>query len=518
MSIQPSSSPAHAGPVNVGPSVSTSAPAVDEEGVAPSRRMELWLGVIVVLSLGTSIVGIAFVYGFNTTNLLTPQNIVPAVRATIADSLMLLGTYFSRRFLTRPQKTRWHKQWGAFWLLVALGATCFSWICNVLAVNEVGTVITVALLNKSGLGWLDVNLVNQIIAALPIVAVLIYAFVPRHPKHVQRVVDTRTPEQIREDWEREQALLQVDIQRQQLLAAQRGQGVGSIIAAARAGLFAGLGRDEAEQRTERQMADQMRVLLVKHGYKSDDQAHKMKDREVRLLAEALGLWDVASNTPTAKALGPTYAEHLAELRKEAVRRGWLTPEQIAEERDLFPPDITLRYDGIEAELSQAREEEARQAALEAEAERQRREEEARASAEVGSPGPASFPPAAPGTDTQDRPSPQASAPLATRRDGFTPQELADRLGKSRGTILGWMQLGAAGPLKIFPEEVYLDERGHRRIMPAVYLRLSRVLESQQHKGVGTRRVSRVSDPSMPAVTAETPGAEQQNGKHPETNE
>ena len=71
--------------------------------VGPSRFMEIGLSGLVAALLGVSIIGIAYVYGFNLTtgNLLDNSN--AAVRAVGVDGGFFLGLYFSRRHWTREK-------------------------------------------------------------------------------------------------------------------------------------------------------------------------------------------------------------------------------------------------------------------------------------------------------------------------------------------------------------------------------------------------------------------------------
>lgn len=342
-----------------GASAGSAPGAVLDDEVAPSRAMEGYLIGLVIASLAISISGLAFVYGFHLNDPLSFSNLSPTIRALIVDSSMACGSYFGRKFLMYRRKHFYHWFWALFWLVVTVGGASFSWFSNDLAVSAQGTIVTQALLQKAGWGMLDAATVNKVIAFLPIAAILVYLVAPRRIKGRVQPQEERTPEEILEDGKRELATLHVDLERRRMLAQQRGEGIGATLAAARLGLFSGLGRDQAALQTERQMADQMRVFLARHNYLTTDQARKKGDREVRLLAEAEGLWDPLTNQPTARALGPTKAEHLAALRKEAIRRGWLSPDQIEEEREMIPPDIAARYEGIEARLMQAEQEEAR---------------------------------------------------------------------------------------------------------------------------------------------------------------
>jgi hypothetical protein len=165
----------------------------EADDVAPSRAMEYWLLAIMVLSLAVSISGLAFVYGFDLAHPFAPSNISPAVRGVIVDSIMFLGVYFTRRFLMHRGKQPSHWFWGVVWLGVAVVATGFSWFSNTLAVTAIGTIVTQHLLEKAGFAGWDAAEVNQIIAALPIVAVLLYGIVPRRVASAPTIIDTRTP-------------------------------------------------------------------------------------------------------------------------------------------------------------------------------------------------------------------------------------------------------------------------------------------------------------------------------------
>jgi hypothetical protein len=124
----------------------------------------------------------------------------------------------------------------------------------------------------------------------------------------------------------------------------------------------------------KQVLEQMRTLLVAFGWKTVEQARKLKLEEAQLLLVALGLWDVAAGKPTEAV------ETWKLLRAEAQARGWLTVEQIGQEASMSAAQIQARYMQLGAQLEQARRQE----------EQQRLEVEAAAQVEVlaAQPGPA----------------------------------------------------------------------------------------------------------------------------------
>jgi hypothetical protein len=484
--------------------------SVTEEDIAPSRAMEYWLFGIMAASLAVSISGLAFVYGFDLNHFFSPTNISPGVRGVIVDSIMFLGVYFTRRFLMHRPKRAWHWFWGVVWLLVAVLATGFSWFSNTLAVNELGTTVTQQLLNKAGFeGW-DAAEVNQVIAALPIVAVLLYGIVPRRMKTAPRMVDTRTPEQILQEAQQDAARIQAARIVRQARATEVGESIGEGVSAVTRGLNTALGRDpqaaHAAKAAREDALRQMRVLLLRHGWvESLDKAMKMKPEQVQLLAETKQLWNMETNQPMPWALLPTKAEKRDELRKLAMAHQWLTAKDVAQEDEMGYAELEARYVELEQRAESVRAEEA---ARQAEAQ-------------------LLMVPAAPHQEPVNDPLSSHLPPLlvqigggdstqgATKQDGFTPEELAKRLGKSRGTIINWMKDEAKPPFKIYAEEIFLTERGYQRITADAFLRLSRALEEE---GAFTRGDSAprkaVSKAAMNGKHEEGPLANTEGTPHP----
>jgi hypothetical protein len=437
------SAPVSGGKVIALPSINPA--AKEEDDIAPSRAMEYWLFGIMTASLAVSISGLAFVYGFDLAHPFSPSNISPGVRGIIVDSVMFLGVYFTRRFLMHQGKQTWHWFWGSIWLLVAVLATGFSWFSNTLAVNALGTVVTQGLLNKAGFGDWDAAGVNQVIAALPIVAVLLYAIVPRRMKAAPRVVDTRTPEEILHEAQQEAARIQAGRMLRQARAEEVGEGLGDGISALTRGVNTALGRDpraaHAAKVAREEALRQMRVLLLRHGWvESLDKAMKMKPEQIRLLAETKKLWDPATNQPASWALLPTESEKRADLRKLALAHQWLTAEEVAQEDEMGYAALQARY-----------------AELELRAEEARRQEEAQRLIQPADPDRE-----APDTSPQMNPAPLAAAASApapvdgeAKRDGFTPAELGKRPGGERSGGGGDTRPEAA-PEGSDPDEDYED--------------------------------------------------------------
>lgn len=462
--IPPSAAAPTPAPLTLAPAARAVTPE-SEEDIAPSQAMEYWLFAIMAASLAVSISGLAFVYGFDLAQPFSPTNISPGVRGVIVDSIMFLGVYFTRRFLMYRRKQRWHWFWGIVWLLVAVLATSFSWFSNDLAVNALGTIVTQALLNKAGFGFWSATDVNKVIAALPIVAILLYGIVPRRMKAAKNVVDTCTPEEILREAERDAARIQAARIRRKAQAEEVGEGLGEGISALTRGVNLALGRDptvrQATRKAEEEALHQMRVLLLRHGWvETLDKATRLKPEQVRLLAESKQLWDAATHQPQPWALLPTKAEQREDLRKLALAHHWLIPEEVAEEDEMGYAALEARY----ADL-----------ALRAEALQEREQDHPPVlPAEPAQPAPGAAVPLQGAPLVVGSADPTAPGTEEAERDGFTPKELGKHLGKSRTTILNWMDAEDADPLKIYDSEVFRDKRGIR-IAPSAFLRLSRVL-------------------------------------------
>jgi hypothetical protein len=114
----------------------SSRPQVSEDDVGPSRVMEIGLHGLVTGLLIVSIIGIAYVYGFNLETGSLLDNISAAVRALGVDGGFFLGLYFSRRLWMR-RKRGWGDGikttlLGFIWFLVALLMASLSWFSNTL--------------------------------------------------------------------------------------------------------------------------------------------------------------------------------------------------------------------------------------------------------------------------------------------------------------------------------------------------------------------------------------------------
>lgn len=98
--------------------------------------MEIGLHGLVTGLLIVSIIGIAYVYGFNLETGSLLDNISAAVRALGVDGGFFLGLYFSRRLWMR-RKRGWGDGikttlFGFIWFLVALLMASLSWFSNTL--------------------------------------------------------------------------------------------------------------------------------------------------------------------------------------------------------------------------------------------------------------------------------------------------------------------------------------------------------------------------------------------------
>lgn len=295
-------------------------PQVSEDDVGPSRVMEIGLHGLVTGLLIVSIIGIAYVYGFNLDTGSLLDNISAAVRALGVDGGFFLGLYFSRRLWMR-RKRGWGdgiktSLFGLIWFLVALLMASLSWFSNTLFVTNYQTIITADLLSKAGFTSVSPQLVNKAIGAIPLVIVLLYSIVPRR---MQEREDTRTPEEIEEEALREAARIRA----QNMVAAARAEGAGQRIRTVLGGLVGeALNLDERAQRDER--LKQMRIALETAGYSSDD----LSDEQVEIQVVARGLWDQAAN----KAI-----KVRAEKRSGAFRATTDLTAPLAQETDAATP-------------------------------------------------------------------------------------------------------------------------------------------------------------------------------------
>lgn len=338
-------------PANIMPMPGTSAasapasPVADsvpeKGGVGPSRLMEIGLHILVGGLLVVSIIGIAYVYGFNLNgNLL--DNVSAAVRALGVDGGFFLGLYFSRRHWTR-KKEGWGDSLRAIlagipWFVVAIIMAGVSWLSNTLFVNGSTTIITQDALNKAGITIINAQQANWMVGGIPLLIILLYSIVP---SRVEVRVDTRAPEEIEEEARREAARIRA----QNMVAAARAEGMGQRLRTVAGGLVGqALNLDERASRAERQK--QMRIALESAGFKTD----KLSDEQVEVQAVARGVWDAAKDTAIKD-------ERREAIRRWALARGWLTEASIAQEARLSPTAVAARYTHLEEqwreELEQA---------------------------------------------------------------------------------------------------------------------------------------------------------------------
>lgn len=253
------------------------------EGVGPSRVMEIALHVLVFGLLGVSIIGIAFVYGFNLQTGSFLDNLSAAIRALGVDGGFFLGLYFSRRLWMRKKYGWWDglktTLFGGIWFGVALLMAALSWFSNTLFVTSFQTIITQGLLNRAGFSAIPPEFVNKAIGAIPLVIVLLYSIVPRQ---TQVQIETRTPEEIEREARQEAARIRA----QNLVAAARAEGAGQRLRQVVGGVVGqALNLEERSKRDER--LKQMRIALETAGYP----AVGMSDERVEIQVVARGLWD-----------------------------------------------------------------------------------------------------------------------------------------------------------------------------------------------------------------------------------
>ena len=254
-----------------------------DEGVGPSRVMEIALHVLVFGLLGVSIIGIAFVYGFNVQTSSFLDNLSAGVRALGVDGGFFLGLYFSRRLWMRKKHGWWDglktNAFGLIWFIVALLMASLSWFSNTLFVASFQTIITQDLLGKAGFDGIPPQVVNKAIGAIPLVIVLLYSIVPRQ---TQVRIETRTPEEIEQEAKQEAARIRA----QNLVAAAKAEGAGQRLRTVVGGLVGeALNLEERGKRDERRK--QMRIALETAGHATAD----MSDEEVEIQAVSRGVWD-----------------------------------------------------------------------------------------------------------------------------------------------------------------------------------------------------------------------------------
>ena len=267
-------------------------PTTALDDVGPSPIVERVVHGVVWALLGVSIVGIAFIFGFDPGNWLSVDNASAAIRALGVDLTFYGGLYFARKFWNHQRRTFGDFLWGCFWFFFAFCAACLSWFANSLFIAR-QHLVTQDLLNSAGFSWVTAHLVNQVVGAIPIAIILLYSFVPR-----QQVTDRRTPEQIAEDAKRELALLQaksaVEAQRASLAGSRMRGVVGGFVNQAlnleERQRQASLDEQKREERQERrEKRERLRGLANIHGL--DPYADDLEEQ-----LTAMGVW----NQPPAK--------------------------------------------------------------------------------------------------------------------------------------------------------------------------------------------------------------------------
>lgn len=430
-------------PANEKMSASTAAKSsavVDEVG--PSRTMEIGLHGLVSGLLIVSIIGIAYVYGFNLETGSLLDNISAAVRALGVDGGFFLGLYFSRRLWMRKKHGWWDgvktTVFGLIWFSVALLMASLSWFSNTLFVANYQTIITEDLLSRAGFTSISPQLVNKAIGAIPLVIVLLYSIVPRQSK---TVLDARTPEEIEEEALREAARIRA----QNMVAAARAEGAGQRIRTVLGGLAKeALNLDQRQQHEE--LLKQMRIALETAGYATDD----LNDEQVEIQAVARGVWDQAANKPIKSAASSD--DQAGETPGLTVRR------QPIPRREVFSVDA---LDHEEMEVWQP--------------------------VERAWGKPQALPEHASYTESPARSNGHEVA--------ITFAELADALHVAHGTIAYWARPDFSGPTKIHEHEIITGPDGVKRVGPEVMLRLLRT-----HTKAGQPKANGMLH-SLPAGTA-----------------
>ena len=421
-------------------------PALSEDDVGPSRVMEIGLHGLVTGLLIVSIIGIAYVYGFNLDTGSLLDNISAAVRALGVDGGFFLGLYFSRRLWMR-RKRGWGDGikttlFGLIWFLVALLMASLSWFSNTLFVTNYQTIITQDLLSRAGFTSISPQLVNKAIGAIPLVIVLLYSIVPRR---MQTQVDTRTAEEIEAEALREAARIRA----QNMVAAARAEGAGQRIRTVLGGLVTeAFNLEERQQRDER--LKQMRIALETAGHESSD----LSDEQVEIQAVSRGVWDQTNNRPFKAAPRPDTA---AEDRWASMTRQPRLAKHEALAVDALGQEELEVWQPIERPWGDA---EGLPDQPDAQTDRSR-----------ASAGTARVPGSRPALDEPDGAAyPKPTEPVTL----LTLAELADALHVAHGTIAFWTRPEFDGPTKIFAHEIVTDLDGIKSVRPEVLLRLLRV--------------------------------------------
>jgi hypothetical protein len=414
-----------------------SALIVDEVG--PSRAMEIGLHGLVSGLLIVSIIGIAYVYGFNLETGSLLDNISAAVRALGVDGGFFLGLYFSRRLWMRKKHGWWDgirtTVFGLIWFAVALLMASLSWFSNTLFVANYQTIITEDLLAKAGFTSISPQLVNKAIGAIPLVIVLLYSIVPRQSR---TVLDVRSPEEIEEEALREAARIRA----QNMVAAARAEGAGQRIRTVLGGLVnEAFNLEEAKKHDE--SLKQMRIALETAGYTTDG----LNDEQIEIQAVARGVWDQAANKAIQSAASPAAqaegTQVLSMRRQPVPRRDLLSVDALdQEEMEVWQP-VERSWGKVEA--------------------------------------------------LPERSSYGAHPARSTGHEAsLTFDELADALHVAHGTVAYWARPDFTGPTRIHEHEVSVGADGIKRVGPEVLLRLLRT-----HTKAGPHKANGVL-PSLPA--------------------
>lgn len=311
--------------------------------VGPSRYMEIGLTVLVAALLGVSIIGIAYVYGFNLNgNLL--DNISAAVRAVGVDGGFFLGLYFSRRHWTREKSGWWDGTKallaGIPWFAVAMVMAGVSWLSNALFVSGSTTIITQQALDQIGVTFIDAKQANWMIGGIPLVIVLLYSIVP---SQVQVKTETRTPEEIEQEAKQEAARIRA----QNMVAAARAEGAGQRLRTVAGGLIGQALDLEGRQRRDERLK-QMRIAMEQAGYRV---RAEMDENTLEVQSVALGVWDQEKDAPMT-----SFVQQRQELRQWALQRGLLTADDLDKMATMPWPLVTGKYLALQAAWEEAQEE------------------------------------------------------------------------------------------------------------------------------------------------------------------
>lgn len=268
------------------------------------------------------------------------------------------------------------------------------------------------------------------------------------------------------------------------------------------GLFAGHRRNKV-------ILEQMRALAVEFGWRTIDEAGKMKPEVLRLFLVPLGLWDASANEPTEAT------REWRNLRAEALARGWLSQEEVAQERSLPPSEIQARYEQFKNRLQQVKQREMQREQQRLK-EEQEREQQLLETARQVAQGREALPTSQPSSSLPPQAAMERTAPVGaqpTQNDAFQDwwllDEVASAFEKTPEAIKNWFKEDAKPPRRFEPDEVYRYIENGKVIIkfkPEAVARIQKeLLKKPKNEGAsnGSRGKRGESNPRLPTVAVST---------------